>query len=284
MKKEKAEVTSTETKDKDAGEKTKGSGKNDILEKKWEVLVKESTKDSKQTKDAGTKGEDRKGDLKKEGQKQEKPAKRLPVKKETSPKKTKPAENDELDEDEKQDTVKKKKGEIKDHLETDVDKLYELTRDKGIIKINEAAKLLKIDIDQIEEWGRILEEHKLVRLRYPPVGEPVLILKKFMTDTEKIKEIKEKIKLKPRKRVFMINIIILACFIVAVSFYTIRFGAIRITYTQAYLAAAVIIIIAGVLIFKFKIKKRIKKDDKKNTEVSSEGEQGDRGKPARKPS
>ncbi|MFH1237544.1 MAG: hypothetical protein V1648_04035 [Candidatus Aenigmatarchaeota archaeon] len=282
MKKGKDEVTSTETKDKATGENTKGSGKNDILEKKWENLVKESTKDSKQTKDAGTKGEALKGDLKKEVPKHEKPAKESPAKKEAARKKTEWTEDDGTDDDEKS-TYNKKKGVIKDHLETDVDKLYELARDRGIIKINEAAKLLKIDIDQIEEWGRILEEHKLVRLRYPPVGEPVLILKKFMTDTEKIKEIKQKIKLKPRKRVFMINIIILACFIVAVSFYTIRFGAIRITYTQAYLAAAVIIIIAGVLIFKFKIKKRVKKDDKKNTETSSEGSQGDHGKPARKP-
>lgn len=269
MKKEKDEVTSSETKDKNAGEKTKGSGKNNILERKWKELVKKATTGSKQNKDTDTKSDDPKKDLKKEGQKQEKPAKKPPAKKETAPEKTKPAENDESDEDEKQGTAKKKRGEIKDHLETDVDKLYELARDKGIVKINEAAKLLKIDIDQIEEWGRILEEHKLVRLRYPPVGEPVLILKKFMTDTEKIKEIKEKIKLKPKKRVFIINIIILACFIIAVAFYTIRFGAIRITYTQAYLAAAVIIIIAGILIFKFKIKKRVKKDDKKNTEASS---------------
>ena len=264
MKKDK--VTSSEANVKDSGKKKVVSGKNDIMEKQWNELVKESANVSKQKKGTDTKVDVPKNDFKKEVQKQEKTAK-----KETTTKKIERKEDYDMDDGEKSAKDKNKKGEIKDYMETDVDKLYELARDRGIIKINEAAKLLKIDIDQIEEWGRILEEHKLVRLRYPPVGEPVLILKKFIIETDKIKEIKDKIKLKPKKRVFMINIVIIVCFIVAVSFYTIRFGTIRITYTQAYLAAAVIIIIAGVLIFKFKIKKKVKKDDKKNTEASSEG-------------
>ncbi len=144
---------------------------------------------------------------------------------------------------------------VKDFLETDVDKLYELVRDKGIVKLNEASKVFKIDSDIIEEWGRILEEHKLVRLRYPPVGEPVLILKRFTSDTEKIKELRGK-KLKPKRRVFMVNFIILACFIAIVAFYTIRIPAIRITYSQAYLATALIVIIGVILIWRMKKRKK----------------------------
>ena len=81
-------------------------------------------------------------------------------------------------------TGKKEKVRIKEHLETDIDKLYELVRDRGIVKVGDAAKKLKIDDEQAEEWGRVLEEHNLVRLHYPPVGDPVLILKKFKTETK----------------------------------------------------------------------------------------------------
>ena len=102
---------------------------------------------------------------------------------------------------------------IKEHVETDVDRLYELIRERGLLKVGAASKELGIEIDQIEEWGRILEEHKLVKLHYPPVGEPVLILKKFKSDISEIKEKVRKKKLKPRRRVFLINIAILLGFI-----------------------------------------------------------------------
>jgi hypothetical protein len=155
----------------------------------------------------------------------------------------------------KKTTFAEKNKKIKDVLETDVDKLYELVRDRGIVKLNEASKTFKIDSDIIEEWGRILEEHKLVRLRYPPVGEPVLILKRFTTDTEKIKELGGK-KLKPKRRVFIVNFIILVCFIVVVAFYTIKIPAIKITYFQAYLTAALIIIIGVILIWRMRKRNR----------------------------
>ena len=159
--------------------------------------------------------------------------------------------------DEQISTYQKTK--VKEVLETDVDKLYNLTRDKGILKVKDAAKSLGIDNEQVEEWARILEEHKLVRLRYPPVGDPVIILKRFTSDTEKIKTLKRTKKLRPRKRVFIINVIIILSFMVLISFYTIRFNTIRITYTQAYLAAAVIIIIGIIFVLRL-VKKRGKNE------------------------
>ncbi len=149
-----------------------------------------------------------------------------------------------------------RKASIKEYMETDVDKLYELARDKGIIKVKDAAKTLGIDSEQVEEWGRILEEHKLVRLRYPPVGEPVIILKKFTTDSEKIKELKAKKKLRPAKRIFIVNLVVLLSFAAFVAFYFIRFRTVRITYSQAYLAAAAIVIIGIVLVVRFIWKRR----------------------------
>ena len=140
---------------------------------------------------------------------------------------------------------------IKEHLETDIDKLYELVRDRGIVKVGDAAKKLKIDDEQAEEWGRVLEEHNLVRLHYPPVGDPVLILKKFKTET-KIGKVKKRKKLKPGKNVFFVNLAILAAFIVFIAAYLVKVPTIRISYTQAYLSLAIIIIIGVVLFVKFR--------------------------------
>lgn len=169
---------------------------------------------------------------------------------------------------EKESERPKKTDKIKDHVETDVDRLYELIRDKGLLKVKDAAKLLKIENDQVEEWGRILEEHGLVRLRYPPVGEPVLILKRFTTDTENIKKLKGRGKLKPARKVFIINLVILVSFLSVVALYTVRIPTIRLTYFQAYLAVAAIIII-GIAFVLMIVKRR--KHASKNAEKSERG-------------
>lgn len=142
--------------------------------------------------------------------------------------------------------------EIREIIETDVDKLYDLIRNKGIIKVNEAAKILNTNVDQVEEWGKILEEHKLIRLRYPPIGEPVLILKRFTSNTEKIKDFK-KVERK-LKKAFLINFLILIAFFSFIVFYLNKTQPMRITltYTQAYLITAVIIIIGLIIIWKIK--------------------------------
>jgi CBS domain-containing protein len=62
----------------------------------------------------------------------------------------------------------------KPKLETDIDKLLALVKEEGSIKFVEAAKRFSVTESRIEEWGKILEEYKLVRLHYPPIGEPTL--------------------------------------------------------------------------------------------------------------
>lgn len=156
---------------------------------------------------------------------------------------------------------RKKLKKVKEHVETDVDKLYELVKKRGLLKVRAASKELSIETDQIEEWGRILEEHKLVKLHYPAVGEPVLILKKFKSDISEIKEKGRKKKLKPRRRVFLINLVILLGFMGFIAFHTVGIETIRISYTQVYLALAVIIIIGAVLIVKYR--KSLSRSNKK---------------------
>jgi len=60
------------------------------------------------------------------------------------------------------------------HLETDVDRLLNLIKEKGEISISEAAKKFGVEEGKIEEWGKILEEHKLIKMHYPPIGNPLL--------------------------------------------------------------------------------------------------------------
>jgi hypothetical protein len=142
---------------------------------------------------------------------------------------------------------------VKLRVETDIDRLYELVRDKGIVKLAVAAKKLRIDEDRIEAWSRVLEEHKLIKLHYPPVGDPVMILKKFKTDVKELKERKGAKKLKFNRKVFFVNIAILLGFIIIVAFFTMGSSSLRVTYAQVYLAATVlIIIIVLVLFFKFR--------------------------------
>lgn len=59
-------------------------------------------------------------------------------------------------------------------LETDVDRFLKIIEEKGSITIENVAKLLNVPEERVEEWGKIFEEHKLVKLEYPPLGKPVL--------------------------------------------------------------------------------------------------------------
>ncbi len=59
---------------------------------------------------------------------------------------------------------------------TDLDLMYELTKEKKSIKINTLANYFKVEDKTIIEWARILEEASLVSLNYPAVGEPHIVL------------------------------------------------------------------------------------------------------------
>ena len=61
------------------------------------------------------------------------------------------------------------------YLETNADRLLKMVNRKGELKISEAAKSFGISESKIEEWGNILEEHKLVRMHYSPIGDPKII-------------------------------------------------------------------------------------------------------------
>jgi hypothetical protein len=69
----------------------------------------------------------------------------------------------------KQEGPKKETGKI----ETAIDKLYQLVQKYKKLKIDdELARRIGVSRSQIEGWALILEEHKLVELHYPAIGEP----------------------------------------------------------------------------------------------------------------
>jgi len=58
-------------------------------------------------------------------------------------------------------------------IKTPIDRLLEITRKKGCVKIDDTlAKALGVTKEQIEEWAVILEAHNLVELHYPALGVP----------------------------------------------------------------------------------------------------------------
>lgn len=58
-------------------------------------------------------------------------------------------------------------------VKTTIDKLYEWILDNGEVKIDDhLSTKLGVSKTQIEEWCMILEEHNLVELHYPAIGDP----------------------------------------------------------------------------------------------------------------
>ena len=58
--------------------------------------------------------------------------------------------------------------------ETDFDKLYNYVKDNGTIKLKDIAKMFNLTEKQAEEWAQILSHEDLLKLHYPPFGEPEL--------------------------------------------------------------------------------------------------------------
>ncbi len=63
-------------------------------------------------------------------------------------------------------------------LETDVDRLLDIITKRGKVKASELAGIFKVPRSKIEEWGIILEDHNLISMHYPPLGEAILMARK----------------------------------------------------------------------------------------------------------
>lgn len=60
--------------------------------------------------------------------------------------------------------------------ETEIDALYQWVTQKRAIRIKEIARRFKVPEELVQEWAKILEEHKLISIHYPSFGSPILKL------------------------------------------------------------------------------------------------------------
>jgi len=58
--------------------------------------------------------------------------------------------------------------------ETEIDAVYKTVKDKGKISIDEIDEKWKVKLVLVQEWAKILEEHKLIQIYYPTLGSPEL--------------------------------------------------------------------------------------------------------------
>lgn len=63
-----------------------------------------------------------------------------------------------------------KKGDIK----TDLDRIYDLVKDKKRAPLSQIADALNASIRKVEEWARVLDKQGLLELYYPVFGQPEL--------------------------------------------------------------------------------------------------------------
>ena len=64
--------------------------------------------------------------------------------------------------------------ELKDFVETNIDKLYDIIKQKSSVSVEEASKIFWVPTQRIEQWADILENHDLIRVHYPKFGKPLL--------------------------------------------------------------------------------------------------------------
>ncbi|MEM7821523.1 MAG: CBS domain-containing protein [Candidatus Aenigmatarchaeota archaeon] len=70
------------------------------------------------------------------------------------------------------------KEEIKENIFTKIDEMVKML-EGGPKTFSKISSYLRIPESLVEEWAKILEEHDLVEIHYPPIGNPVVKLKKL---------------------------------------------------------------------------------------------------------
>jgi hypothetical protein len=89
----------------------------------------------------------------------------------------------------------------KNVLETEIDQLYDIVKERKKVKMDNVAKQLGVPKEQVQEWADIMEDHQMVKTDYPVVGEPVIMLKEHEDEIKKkVQEIDRKHEKNPSKK------------------------------------------------------------------------------------
>lgn len=82
------------------------------------------------------------------------------------------------------------------YISTDIDRFYSHIIENKSVKLSAAARNFGVKKELVEEWGSILEDHHMIEMHYPVVGEPT-----FRIPVPKSMEAKKaKKEKKPKKR------------------------------------------------------------------------------------
>lgn len=108
-----------------------------------------------------------------------------------------------------------KKSAKKDEYATDLDLVLNIVEKYNKVKISDIAANFKVDKKRVEEWGRILEEHDLIKVHYPAVGEPEFVKKDFS-----IRDLNKKKMSKKKKMIISLIVILVVIVGVAALFIT----------------------------------------------------------------
>ncbi len=68
--------------------------------------------------------------------------------------------------------ISKKK--VEERVKTKIDEMLEMIEKNEKISLNKISEQLRVPISIIEEWAKILEEHDVVEIEYPPIGSPIV--------------------------------------------------------------------------------------------------------------
>ena len=60
------------------------------------------------------------------------------------------------------------------HIETDIDKLMRIIDEKKVVGLEYLSKALKISVERLEIWAKMLEDRDLIEIEYPILGLPKL--------------------------------------------------------------------------------------------------------------
>ena len=82
-------------------------------------------------------------------------------------------------------------------IETSIDRLIEVLREKEKMSISEAASFLKVSHKQLEPWLNTLEENGIIEVKYPVIGEPKIVLKSTAPEKIDIKKLEAEAEEKP---------------------------------------------------------------------------------------
>lgn len=172
-------------------------------------------------------------------------------------------------------------------ITTNPDRLFQMVQEKKQITVKQAATFLGVSERQVEEWGDILEDHKLVKLHYPTFGDVIMNYQEPTKTRAPAGKRKERKKLgKGKKMFFLLLVIVLIGVLVWVFGYnqllllsiTLQTSGFSLNTLLPVILVIMIIVVVIAILKNLKRKKRLKRHGSKKRVEKKKKRRGKRGK------